>query len=124
MKVLKIIWAVLFTLVTIAVAFAVLSAGDTKFQNVVLAVLVQLYVVLRGIGFGLAQLLGISERASFARFIELGRLLNHGSCDEYADELKTATATAEASINRQYIEITGLGIISIAATLKLLTAIF
>jgi hypothetical protein len=123
MKALKIAWTILFTLITVAVAFAVLSVGETKFQDVVLAALVELYAILRGIGVGLSQMFHITEQASFARFIELARLLNHASSEAYAAELKTVTEAAEARTTRQYIDIAGLGIISIAATVKLLTAI-
>jgi hypothetical protein len=123
MKALKIAWTILFTLMTVAVAFAVLSVGETKFQDVVLAALVDLYAILRGIGFGLSQMFQITEQASFSRFIELARLLNHASSEEYAAELETVTEAAEARTTRQYIDIAGLGIISIAATVKLLTAI-
>jgi hypothetical protein len=87
-------------------------------QDVVLAALVELYAILRGIGFGLSQMFHITEQASFARFIELARLLNHASSEAYAAELKTVTDAAEATTTRQYIDIVGLGIISIVATVK------
>jgi hypothetical protein len=124
MKELKITWTILFTLITIAVAFLVLTVGQTKFENVVTAVLVELYALLRGMGFGFLHLFLISEQAGVARFIELSRLLNDRSAEHYETELKAAAKTARERMTRHYIEMAGIGIISIVATLKLLIAIF
>jgi hypothetical protein len=64
MQALKISFSVLVALVSIAIAVAVLNVGQTRFEKVALACIVELYALARGTGFVLGW--GLTHLESLA----------------------------------------------------------
>jgi hypothetical protein len=123
MKVIKILAGIAFEIFAICVAIAILSAGETKFENVVLASLVQIYCVLRGIGLGVHYFFATAERSNLARFVEVLSILDRSRTADLASELREADDTISRKNVSMCINIGGLVVISIASLLELLHAV-
>lgn len=123
MKAIEITWKVLLALATVIIAVLLLGAGDTKFEKVALASLVEIYAALRGMGLGLVLTFIANEEINFARFVEFATLLKHEEASEYVRSMQETTELAQSRKSWLYIEVWVTAAISIAALARLLFAL-
>jgi len=124
MRIVSIAWAVLGSLIEVGIALLALGAGEGRFQTVVLAGIAETYAILRSIGIGLAVNLAAADAGSISRFVYLAKLLKDESASDLEKELEAAVKKRRQGQVKLYIRWGAQSIIAIAATYKLLTAVF
>jgi hypothetical protein len=123
MKWLRIARNALLTLIEVAIALEVLLEGRDPFREVAIALLVILYALLRLTGAGLDLKLADTERRSYARLVQLAKLLGAEAAD-FEGGLKALSDRREQQRPLTWITLVGCSVIFAAAVIRLLMAMF
>ena len=116
-KPLSILWHVIMALITVGIALAVLGSAESRFETVVVALLVMLYTHIRTNALIAHKHFVATSKAQLSQCNELAALLKHPQIDEFRERHRQH---ADVDTTPTLIEGVALGIIWFAALLAIL----
>jgi hypothetical protein len=124
MRVVKILWRILIGLVELFVAWAVFNAADTKFEAVVLSILVLVYADFLSKFSMIGRALDEATIHRNAQYLELAKLLEHPRVPELEESVKKASeGNAEVYGATWWINSTVVWLMSLYAIWRLVKAL-
>jgi hypothetical protein len=122
-RVLGWLYRIVLNLIMLGIAYAVIGAAHTQFETVVACVLVLIYTGVVWAHTSISISLSGVEKANYARFLELRTLAGQPTQAEEREELSAISKKLNRPGAAFYINIAGLSVMSLLATIQLIAAL-